>query len=427
MLANNEEFLQIMKCFSYIKSGESESSNLNRIESSLSRLFEINFHLSVIQNEHSDFFGLTIYPSIEVTDNIIKDILDTSVKTSTIVETWQCNKDWYVEIDSMLLSGVDINASPAEITALLLHEIGHVVYSNTIIQKLTATIREKVSKLNYITKKLLNDDKIRKLFYLTILEVCNFKDFHYEVDTNEAVSDRFVNQYRFRDNMDELIGKIIGRYGNEWINRKEDDIDNTIKIMVNWVIVNVRELEFRKKELRNALKIELMTTSSALVKRVIQHIYASFFGSVTDKYRMILSEQYNSHAVDKVSLMEAEQYLDKYYKNIIKEASAGLFDKVGRIKKVEQLDIDILCADIDRIQTNDDKIYLLDKLYIQMDKVNTALDYIEMGKLDKVKQSKSTLLNMKKQLERLRQEILATRIVDKQYGLYIKYPAGYQG
>ena len=62
-----------------------------------------------------------------------------------------------------------------------------------------------------------------------------------------------------------------------------------------------------------------------------------------------------------------------------------------------------------------------------MDKVNTALDYIEMGKLDKVKQSKSTLLNMKKQLERLRQEILATRIVDKQYGLYIKYPAGYQG
>ena len=33
----------------------------------------------------------------------------------------------------------------------------------------------------------------------------------------------------------------------------------------------------------------------------------------------------------------------------------------------------------------------------------------------------------KKQMERLRQEILATRIVDKQYGLYIKYPAGYQG
>jgi hypothetical protein len=70
---------------------------------------------------------------------------------------------------------------------------------------------------------------------------------------------------------------------------------------------------------------------------------------------------------------------------------------------------------------------VLDLIYDKLDLVNAALDYIEQGKTDKVNQSKSTLTNFKNQLEKLRQTVLNTQVKEKQYGVFIKYPKGYEG
>ena len=42
-------------------------------------------------------------------------------------------------------------------------------------------------------------------------------------------------------------------------------------------------------------------------------------------------------------------------------------------------------------------------------------------------QSKRTLTDMKEQLEELRKNILATKIIDKSYGVFIRAPKGYEG
>jgi hypothetical protein len=118
--------------------------------------------------------------------------------------------------------------------------------------------------------------------------------------------------------------------------------------------------------------------------------------------------------------------IDEYHK-ILQESILDFFDSLGKVKKVNNSDIDILSIEVNKIENNDDKIYVLDLLYDKLDIINAALDYIDQGKTDKVSQSKQTLLSMKDRLEKLRQQILNMTIKDKQYGVFIKYPKGYEG
>ena len=72
-------------------------------------------------------------------------------------------------------------------------------------------------------------------------------------------------------------------------------------------------------------------------------------------------------------------------------------------------------------------IYLLDRIYDKLHLIEAGLEYIESGQKDKVYQSKNTLTDLKRQLEDLRAQVLATRIIEKDYGVFVRYPKGYEG
>jgi hypothetical protein len=82
---------------------------------------------------------------------------------------------------------------------------------------------------------------------------------------------------------------------------------------------------------------------------------------------------------------------------------------------------------MDKIANNDDRIYVLDLIYDKMDLVNTALDYISQNKTEKVSQSKQTLTGFKTQLEKMRDKVINMQLKEKTYGVFIKYPKGYEG
>jgi len=427
MKTKSDNLIFIEKCFGSIKNKDDVNGNLAKIERTLSREFDLNFNLSIVNNATNSFFGMNIFPSVSTMDILVESIIEKKSSTEEIVKLWQNNDVWYIEIDSILLYDTKLNANPSEIVAVLLHEIGHIVYDNTIPRRLNKILRFKLMKLNYQMKALVANKKIRKLFNLAILESCTTKSFAFTNTNTERHADKFVIKYGYGNELDEFIGKLIQSQGNSLINREDKEVEKEIEIIVNWTVLNIKELEFRKKVLRNSLKVEMLKTPSDLTKRVVQDIHASFFGESTDKYRELLSEQYSRVPQDVYSQMKYEQILMNDVNKILKEASVGLFDKLGKVKKVSQSDIDILEVDIGNIQNTDDKIYLLDRLYVLLDQINTALDLIEMGKSNRVSQSKSTLMNMKDQLLKLREQIMAMKIIDKEYGVFIRYPKGYQG
>ena len=94
--------------------------------------------------------------------------------------------------------------------------------------------------------------------------------------------------------------------------------------------------------------------------------------------------------------------------------------------KVTTRDLDILSIQAENIKTPEDKMYMIHKVYDYIE----AIDAENVKKVKKdgtaPKAIKDTRLD---RLNAIRTKILATSVTsaDERYGLYVKYPAGYEG
>ena len=416
----NSDFLSIEKCFFRIKNKENIDDNTRQIEIILKRIFEMEFKVIITENTTSEFFGMSVYPSESTMDKMVENILSKKSTSKELAELWRDNDVWYIEIDSILINDMNLNANPSEMVAVMLHEIGHVVYSQSVPEKLNKILRYSVMKLNYQLKVLASNKKIRKLFNLAILETCNSKSFSFVSDKRkESIADKFVVRYGYGDALNSFIQKLIESHGNSLVDKTENDQIKDTKVIVNWTITNIKELEFRKTELKRSLKVEMLKTPSRVAKTTIQNIYTDFFGSVTDTYRILLSEQFTGESKDLYSELRAENMLYEHVTRVLTEAKKGMFSNTGKVKKISQSDIDILYVESEKIETNDDKIYLLDKLYSMLDTIDLSIELIDEGRANKVAVSRQTLLTQKEQLEKIRSNIMSTRVLDKSYNLWV--------
>lgn len=406
-----EDLLSIEKAFKELKDKKNIRNNLDLIERVLSRSFDIKFEISIVENDTNEFYGMCIYPQMSTVDRLLVEILEGKNKSNTIYEIWQENKLWILEIDSILLFDRNLNANPAEITAALLHEIGHVISSNKIPGRIYRVLKYELMKLNYSTKQLIKNPKVRSILGLSIIEACSSKNFSVISVDSEAVADKFVVKMAYGDELNQLLEKIIKSQGNSLIDRTENEMDNDVKSIVNWSLENISELMYRKTKLKSSLQTVLLQNPSKYVKKIVYNIKNTFFGDSEDGYKAAIMEQ----------------CLFDTCKKIVNESFMDLFDKIGKLKKVSQSEIDIIGIEIEKIENNDDKIYVLDLIYDKLDLINTALEYIDSGKKEKVQQPKITLQGLKKQLEALRTDVLSVQIKEKQYGVFIKYPKGYEG
>ena len=106
----------------------------------------------------------------------------------------------------------------------------------------------------------------------------------------------------------------------------------------------------------------------------------------------------------------------------------SFLDRNGFCKTVTQQDIDLIRVEAENIESPDDKVYLLKSLYRYIDLVEAALDMLDDPKTaSKVQQKKSELMRLQEDLQETRKYIMNYRIQPEQYGLFIKYPRGFEG
>lgn len=430
MHVKSEDFLYIEKCIATVKSGIDVKLNLDKVANTLNRLFELELEIDLVENDIGSFFGVNVYPGEKLLRHVTANVVGNHCKTEEVVAKWYENKHWYIEIDSILLSEFGLNASPAEVTALILHELANVIYFDRIPIKFANIVRYNVIGLNYTLKTLARDDKIRTLFYFALIEACTAKNYKLETTYGDNDPNEFIYKHGYRQNYEDFVHKLINTFGNSLVDRSDKEVDKDIRSIVNWCITNIKQLELRKQSLRLALKTEMLKTPSYYIKKMTQDIYRGFFGSALDEYRVLLSESYREDPKDVYGELVAEQYLSNHVKRIVKESYGNLWDKKGKLKKITQVDIDVLQAESENITTPDDKIYLLDKLHSMYELVLAGLEYIESGDKkisEKVTQSKPTLEGFKKELESLRSKILSTKIIERHYGIFYRMPVGYSG
>ena len=143
-----------------------------------------------------------------------------------------------------------------------------------------------------------------------------------------------------------------------------------------------------------------------------------------------VNESYQIETPASKKLKEAQVIHDiqKKFDKVVEAAEGTLVDKLGRCKRVTQEEIDVLRIEIEKIETVDDKVYYMEKVYDKLNIVQYALDLIgnHMGN-GKVRDTKATLLNQKEQLLQIREAIIAKQIVKQKLRLWVKYPEGYEG
>ena len=71
---------------------------------------------------------------------------------------------------------------------------------------------------------------------------------------------------------------------------------------------------------------------------------------------------------------------------------------------------------------------MLDSIHDKLDIVETSLTLLQnKDTAKKVKVSKSSLLEMKKALDELRESVIDRQLKSSHYSLFVKYPEGYEG
>ena len=93
--------------------------------------------------------------------------------------------DWTIEIDTRLLSN-KLSLTSREISAILLHEIGHLKHNTSKLNKILAEVSYTINKLGFTNKQryLMKDTRYKRLFLYPIfnsirMDIKSAKSFAY--------------------------------------------------------------------------------------------------------------------------------------------------------------------------------------------------------------------------------------------------------
>ena len=119
--------------------------NVKKVESVLSMvLSNCNFYnrkntyeVTIIKNDRTKepFFGARVYPALDLLDKIVNEIVVEYHPFKDIRTAWQRIDHWVIELDSGMFNRDIISLLPKEIMAAIMHEIGHTVYSDKVLER----------------------------------------------------------------------------------------------------------------------------------------------------------------------------------------------------------------------------------------------------------------------------------------------------
>ena len=219
-----------------------EKSFLNKMETALDALpFNSKKSFSVIisknKNMSKEFFGFNVFPEMDKLEYICNTIANDDTKFSDIVKRWRSIEEWEIVIDSLIFDRNFIAFNPKELTAMLLHEIGHVTQSDEPIEQFYRAYLESKSRLksaDKVSKKVLYI-----LYTIPLAVACTSR--RWVNDKNELKleisADKSLIETGYAEHLVNAFDKIIKASGS--ITRSEDMNYKEIESNVEWANMNI--------------------------------------------------------------------------------------------------------------------------------------------------------------------------------------------
>lgn len=402
-----------------------------------------DFQVSVVRCNNlakEPFFGMRVFPSTKELMDICKEITDSDdsiMSLNDMCKRWKCIHSWTIEIDSRVFDRMTINFNPQEMTAMLLHEVGHVIYADSKVEMFYRVYKEcriRMKSSHRASAKLLY------FFYMIPLSLmCGLRDWTVTSDDlkEEIFADQSVSKLGYGDHLISAYEKIISAHGNangySDTARKEDAIAQS----VTWCNLNISDLVHRKNKMKDELYETGAKSNSSYIHNMISTILNKISVTTMERHTgNIVTESYDfeneNFITDNKLIYDIKGFnkLVNMVNSVAESANNSLaMEAFGKNKKStipSQLDVDTIFVEVDRIQNHADRRYVLDLIYDQEAKIEKFMELFEFNP-DLKNKYEGKMQSMMKELDSMRRAVLNKRSFDKQYKVFVKYPQGYEG
>ena len=238
-------FQYIDDCFRNIKYGKDMTQSFVSIVNTLKREFNIKVSIDIVKNTSNVFFGMNIYPSINDLRRIADLMISDKTRSEEFIHSWNEIEEWCIEIDSLLFDDLGFDIEAGELTALLLHEIGHVIFSDEVPKTTLKVVKFNVLKRELMFRNLFKEGNVNGLIMsFPIIEACSNKSFSKKSLNNELNADEFVRKCGYGKELYTLIDKLIVNGQNSMVNKHIKEKEQDISIITNWSLDNINSFVY---------------------------------------------------------------------------------------------------------------------------------------------------------------------------------------
>ena len=393
------------------------------------------FEISIVNsNMKESFFGVRVFPIIDTLNDIVGDMVVEKRSFKDLCKKWKSINKWYIEIDAQVLNKMMISFTPQELVSLILHEIGHVLYSEKPLEIFYRAYQEAYMRLKVADKASLK--VLYTLYTIPLASACMLRSWkHGKTNVKEEYfADSTLHKMGYGDHLYSAIGKIISQYGNTAQTSQSQGL-NAIQTSIKWCNVNIVDLTKRQKRLKDDLFYHTIKNESGYIKALSYKILTtlglklreSYTGSVIESsIELICSEgfitDYDS-IFDLATITKLEKRLNYARESSEREIS---LEALGKPKPPSRYDIDAISVEVDRITNHHDRIYVLDLIYHKISELERFKEVMAKNKNLQRKHSDKVgpMLN---DLEEMRNLVLSKRTFGSNYKLFVKVPDGYEG
>ena len=413
---NKSNFDSIESAFFVLKGDSQNKEAIQLIKESLEKSFGCEFDINVIpvngiEDNNKNMFVMSVYPEMPVVDKIISAVMSDK-STEAVKALWEKNKKWTIEIDARILDDNVIDCSKEELTAVLLHEVGHIVCSSSIPNRVSLILRYEIMKSSFKSRMMLKDKVFRTIMSLPILDSCVSDNKRDMTSIKEEIkADKFVKKMGYQKELYSVLTKILKK--NKYTNSRS--INDKMKEITKFSTQTLDEFQARKDKIAKNMIVTLK-----------EHCQSPYIIDVLDTFLETVFED-NMESKSVINGRKIE-YMQERADKIIEEGFFSFGTK--NLSRIDPAEIDYIDVKINSIKSDSDKMMVISYIHSKIDMVEYYISILENPALSRkytIPHSLNQLYEMKKRLYQLREIALKFRIPERNRHMLVSWADNYEG
>lgn len=426
---------------------EGLSVALNNLPLEPAREFVVNVKL---ENRVSNrFFGIECYPTITCMQQMAQSLFDQGIiedreydldtvtpdltRSAMFLKTYRSTTSWCIMIDLLCLDRDFIAFNPKELTAMLLHEVGYTIASDIPATAFYTAYLNGLSRMP--AARRVHTASLYGMYTIPMAIACTPR-LWFETEDQiklDAMADQTLIECGYEEHLISAVKKIVKAIGTETF---EPQNYNDLDASIDWVNKNIVDVVRRRDMLRDELYYIAIRRNDGYIPHLCDDILRNMGASLRERYSGAVMESYGTGvtrlADGTISLEDYAPFTNmKTYSKLEAAYTAANESFLNRKTKKRstlpsQYDIDRIMVEIDKIQNQYDRIYVLDLIYECVQRIDMFEESL-MDNSNELRRWAPRITQMRNDLDKCRQMVLDKKNFDKSYKLWVKVPEEYEG